>query len=103
MGVLCKREAAPQNLVQASAKHQEAFGLYLRRRFREAGALFRQVNTLLEENGVKDRVSLHLADLCEKLLALPELPHGWDGSEALQKKSFRRAGGRPRERMGLLP
>jgi len=86
--VMAKRESAPDRLVQACAKHQQAFALYLQRQFTLAKELFEEVNALLAPlSDTGDKVSTLFIKMCEEFKKTPPA-ETWDGSEHLTKKSF---------------
>jgi adenylate cyclase len=89
--VLSRREDAEQRIAEGAAKHAEAFKLFCEQQFLDAKPLFMEAHDLLSVpdggDGVGDRPSQHMRQLCDKYIEDPPAPD-FDGREHLTKKAW---------------
>ena len=81
IGVFVPRKELSETEAKAWALHEEALGLYYKRQFREAQAIFRQVRELLP----KDQVSASFIERCQACLARPP-GKDWTGAVIMTEK-----------------
>ena len=81
IGVFVPRQELSETEAKAWALHEQALGLYYKRQFREAQALFRQVRELLP----KDQVSASFIERCQACLARPP-GKDWTGAVIMTEK-----------------
>jgi len=89
--VLAKRQNAPDRIAEGAARHVEGFRLFTQQSFPKAKEMFTEAHDLLSlpdgGDGVGDRPSQHLVQLCDKYILEPPDPD-WDGREHLTKKAW---------------
>jgi len=81
IGVFVPRQELSETETKAWALHEQALGLYYKRQFREAQAIFRQVRQLLP----KDQVSASFIERCQACLARPP-GKNWTGAVIMTEK-----------------